>query len=378
MIKVADDIEQILPFGESLRTFMEQSFITKSDLKDLLRSRGVFTNNSEKGDTIPILSSTLLSPSEFDYLRECQNSKEDNPKIITQTIEWKSEESLLDSIPEKFDVNSVLDLEYTNFKVVSSPIFVPINNDPNNLRIDFLIERQDMSKSWANNKSLFPGSLELKKIEEGNEIKLVITHTANETKYVATKVSTGLVKNFKEKGHINPSKNIEKILFSKFSNSRRIEYLLCITKNCKSNILEFKDIVDIEFSPDPENPLPDGINWMEEKIEDLKLNGNKLHQTFFVSDKNYHDFLHFYSVASKFKFDIKGRTGECVILMGFPDYGRDKNYDAEMEVNIRNMSFDIFLKGSSISEIKQILLKEIENQKIANFKSFSISQEIES
>ena len=88
--------------------------------------------------------------------------------------------------------------------------------------------------------------------------------------------------------------------------------------------------------------------------------------------------MHFYSVASKFKFDIKGRTGECVILMGFPDYGRDKNYDAEMEVNIRNMSFDIFLKGSSISEIKQILLKEIENQKIANFKSFSISQEIES
>jgi len=375
MNKEPEDIEQILPYGELLRGFMEQSFVGKGDLKDVLRNRGIFTRNTEKHDTIPILSSTILSPSEFDYLRECQNSKEDNPKIITQTIEWQSEETLFDSVPERLDINSVLDLEFSNFKVVGSPNFVPVDGNPDCIRMDFSVEREDMSKNWATNRSVFPGSLELKRIEEEGEIKLVVTHTANETKYVASKVSTSLVKHFKDRGYIDPSKNIEKILFSRFTNPSRIIYLLSLTESCNSIMLNFVDIVDIEFSPDTNNPLPQGIDWMEQKIEDLKLNGNALHQTFFFRDKSYYDFLNLYKVDSKFKFDVRGLTGECVISVGFPDYGRTKNPDAEMEVNIRTMSFDITPRGVSKAEIKQTLLKEIEDQKVKNFKYYGRIQD---
>lgn len=354
MNKEPEDIDQILPYGELLRGFMEQSFVGKGDLKDILRNRGIFTRNTEKHDTIPILSSTILSPSEFDYLRECQNSKEDNPKIITQTIEWKSKETLFDSVPERLDINSILDLEFSNFKVVGSPNFVPIDGNPDCIRMDFSVEREDMSKNWATNRSVFPGSLELKKMEEEGEIKLVVTHTANETKYVASKVSTSLVKHFKDKGCIDLSKNIEKILFSRFTNSNRIIYLFSLTENCNSPVLDFVDIVDVEFSPDTNNPLPQGIDWMEQKIEDLKLNGNALHQTFFLRDKSYYDFLNLYKVDSKFKFDVRGLTGECVISVGFPDYGRTKNPDAEMEVNIRTMSFDITPRGVNKAEIRSV------------------------
>ena len=372
MNKEPEDIDQMLPYGEMLRGFMEQPFVSKSDLKDLLRSRGVFTRNSEKNDTLPILSSTLLSPREFDTLRECQNSREDNPKIITQTIEWKSEDTLLDGIPEEFDVNSILDLEFANYRVVGSPSFVPVKNDPNYIRMDFSVERKDLSKNWATNKRIFFGSLELKKMDEGNDIKLVVTHTAPETKSVASKVSTSLVKHFKEKGHIDSSKDLEKILFSRFTNPNRIAYLMSITKNCKSSLLDFIDIVDIEVSPDTNNPLPENINWMEEKINALKLNGTSLHKTFFVQDKSYHNSLHFYKVDSKFKFNIKGLTGQCVMSIGFTDYGLTKNVDVEMEVTIKNLSFDDFPRGVNKLEIKQTLLKEIENQKIENFKKYVI------
>jgi hypothetical protein len=303
-------------------------------------------------------------------LRECQNSKEDNPKIITQTIQWKSQETLFDSVPEKLNINSILDLEFSNFKVVGSPTFVPVDSNPDHIKMDFSVEREDMSKNWATNKSIFPGSLELQRIEEEGEIKLVVTHTATETKQVASKVSNSLVKHFKDNGHIDSSERIEKILFSRFSNSMRIIYLLSLTKKCNSTMLDFVDIVDVEFSPDTNNPLPQGINWMEQKIDDLKLHGNALHQTVFFSDKSYHEFISLYQIDSKFKFDVKGLTGQCVISVGFSDYGQSKNSDAEMEVNIRSMSFDIQPRGVSKSEIKQILLKEIENQKIKNFKYY--------
>jgi hypothetical protein len=375
MNKEPEDIDRMLPYGEMLRGFMEQSFVGKSDLKDVLRNRGVFTKNIEKHDTIPILSSTILSPSEFDYLRECQNSREDNPKIITQTIEWQSEDSLFDSVPEIFDISSFLDLEFTNYKVVGSPSFVPVDNNPNHIKIEFSVEREDMSKNWATNKSIFPGSLELTRIIEGNDIKLVVTHTAQETKYVASKISGNLIKLFKDGGHINSFKNVEKILFSRFSNSKRIIYLLSLTEKCTSTMLDFIDIVDIEFSPDKDNPLPQGIDWMEQKIEDLKLNGNDLHQTFFFKETEYHDHLNLYTVSAKFNFDVRGLTGQCVMSIGFPDYGRAKNFDAEMEVTIKSMSFNIPPREVSKSGIKQILLREIENQKITNFKHYGSSQE---
>jgi hypothetical protein len=374
MNKEPDNIDRFLPYGEMLRGFMEQSFIGKGDLKDLLRNRGIFTKNTEKHDTIPILSCTVLSPSEFDDLRECQNSKEDNPKIITRTIEWESGNTLFDSIPEKFDISSALDFDFSNFKVIGSPSFVPVDNNPNYLKMDFVVEREDMSKNWARNKSTFPGSIEIKK-EENSNVQIVITHTAVETKQVAYKASIALVKHFKENGLVNPSKELEKILFSKFSNSHRVIYLLSLTQRCKSSILDFVDIVDVEFSPDPNCQLPEDIKWMEKKIEDLKLNGNKLHETSIFKNIDNYQYIYLYKIDAKFKFSISGSSGTCVISIGFPDYEKERNAEAEMEVNIRNLAFGNYLNTVSKSEIQQSLLKEIEGQKISSFQTYRIDKE---
>lgn len=368
MNKEPQDIDQILPHGEMLRGFMEQSFVTKGDLKEVLRNRGIFTHTIEKANTIPILLSTILSPGEFDFLRECQISKEDNPKVITQAIKFDSKETLFDSIPEDLDVNSILDLEYANFKVTGSPAFIPVDNNHERIKIDFTVERKDMSKNWATTNNIFTGSLELSKIIETDEVKIIVTHTASETRQVATKLASNMVRHFKDKGLIDSSASVEKILFSRFSNSKRISFLFSLTKESRSQMLEFFDIVDVQFSPDTCNPLQEGIDWMEQKIADLKLNGSTLHQTIFFTDIKYHEFICLYNVDSKFKFDVQGLTGQCIFSVGFPDYSKEKK---EMEVNIKSISLNNSPISGSKSEIKQILLREIENQKIISFKLYS-------
>ncbi len=370
MNKEPQDTDQILPYGEMLRGFMEQPFVTKGDLKQVLRNRGIFTHTTEKANMIPILISTILSPREFDFLKECQISKEDNPKVITRTIKFDSQETLFDSIPEILDVNSILDLAYANFKVTGSPSFIPIDNNHERIKIDFIVERKDMSKNWATVKNIFFGSLELSKTVGTDEVKIVITHTAPETRQVATKLASHMVEHFKDKGLIDSSANVERILFSRFSNPKRISYLFSLTKESCSQMLEFIDIVDVQFSPDIINPLPEGIDWMEQKITDLKLNGRTLHQTIFFTDIKYHNFIRLYNVDSKFKFDVKGLTGQCVFSVGFPDYSKEKNLNSEMEVNIKSISFDNSSINVSKSEVKQILLREIENQKINSFKLY--------
>ena len=74
------DINKIVPFGEFLRGFINQRYITVSDLLNVLRERGVFVFDHEKDVVVPVMQNLLLSPSEFDKVRYSFSEKEDNEK----------------------------------------------------------------------------------------------------------------------------------------------------------------------------------------------------------------------------------------------------------------------------------------------------------
>ena len=368
------EIDKILPQGEMLRGFLEQSFINETNIFELLRMKGVFTFGIKKSDTIPIVITSLISPDEFDFLREKQNTKEDNPKIITQHIQWgNNKEHIIESLPTDFDLNRILDLEYSNYKVVGSPNFVPVENDADHVILEFNIERKDQSKNWASTSSIFPGSLELKRIQDNNQVRLVLTYTANETKVVASETSKNIINHFKNNGLVPAGSDLEKILFKSFTNSNRIEYFWTLTKNIKSSVLEFSSIVDLSFSPDNKLTLPDGIKWMSQKIEDLKIKGESLQETFFIQDKAYHNHILLYGVDCKFKFNIKGLIGACIATIGFPEFEKAKNENAELEVNIKSMIFEGIPKGLNKNELKKGLLKEIESQKIIYYEKLKVA-----
>lgn len=365
-------INQMLPHGEMLRGFLEQPFLQKSDLKDVLRSRGVFTCNTEKSDSIPILMMTNLSPSEFDLLREAQSSREDNPKKITQTVAWASDKPLIDAIPDSLNFNQIIDNEFSNFKVVDESGFIPVNGDPNHLRYAFGVERQDLSRSWASTKSHFPGSIELRRIVDKDEVKLVLTHTSNETKQVATKATTKLVSKFKNSGFIAKDQEIQKITFDRFNNASRIEFFLELSVETTSNYLVFEEIVDLELAPDHDQTLPDSMQWMTNRINALKLKGQLLHNTFFVNEKSSHEFIFLHRVDARYRFDVSGVTGACVVTMHFPEYARGKQAKSELEINIKSISFERSPRGITKNEVKEKLLDELESQKAEKYRSYVV------
>jgi len=358
------DVDQILPYGEMLRGFLEQPFVSKSDLKELLRRRGVFICGSEKNETIPILMSSLLSPDEFDWLLECQKTREDNLKIITQSIPWSSEKPIIDALPDDFQLSSLCQDTFANYNVVGSPNFVVLDGNHNHLKIEFDVERTDMTKNWSTTKSKFSGFIELEKYEDTKKLKIVIGHTASETKTVASKASTALIMHFKTAGMIKNTDQVKKILFSNFSNESRIKFLMDITQDSTSHVLAFEDIVDIEVSPDQTKSLPEGIQWMEKRIEDLRINGKALHKTFFVEDHQYHKYLHLYNVEAQYHFQIDCFKGMCVVGLGFPEYSKGKNLNSELEVNVKSITYENNVHGLIKTDIKKEILKEIESLKM--------------
>lgn len=62
------DINKVLPFGEQLRGFANQRFLTQAELNRILKERGIFSLNEEKEYTVSMLQTLLLSPKEFDKI----------------------------------------------------------------------------------------------------------------------------------------------------------------------------------------------------------------------------------------------------------------------------------------------------------------------
>src|SRR5699024_681906 len=84
------DIQKILPFGEQLRGFVNQRYITKAELNRILKERGIFSLNDAKEYTVSLIQTLLLSPKEFDKIRDSFSSREDNKKKISRDIKWNS------------------------------------------------------------------------------------------------------------------------------------------------------------------------------------------------------------------------------------------------------------------------------------------------
>ena len=95
MIVQSEFLETFLPHGEGLKALINASSLTNSNLDKLLKNRGVFVDNKKKNNPISILASSLLSPNEFDFLREKQNFKEDKPKRSTKSIVLNTDKDLI-------------------------------------------------------------------------------------------------------------------------------------------------------------------------------------------------------------------------------------------------------------------------------------------
>ena len=100
------------------------------------------------------------------------------------------------------------------------------------------------------------------------------------------------------------------------------------------------------------------------RIDDLKVNGKGLHETFFITNNACHSFVSLYHMVTSYEFDYNGLKGICVISAGFPVNGRDGEAQAEFEVNVKSLKFQTAPKDISKAEIYKIILREFDRLKL--------------
>jgi hypothetical protein len=288
------------------------------------------------------------------------------------TVAWNSEKSLFDSIPGSLNLGSLIVDDFANYKVIGSPEFVPVGSNPDNLACEFEIERVDWSRSWASTKSHFRGNLRIEKGAAGGAIKFILSHTAEETKDLNKKLVQSLTRHFKDAGVVGRDSEIQTIRFSSFDNERRIAFFRSLTSGLSVPGFEFAGTTKYGIGPDGTGSLPAELRWMEDKIDDLKLNGKALEETFFIKKNGLHKHLLLYAMEAKFRFECTLAKGNCAIVFEFPDFAAKKDAGTEFEVNISALTPASGYSHVNRTELKQELLRQVNDYKLVQFQKYRL------
>lgn len=365
----------ILPSGDNLKTLLSQSKISKSEVKSILRQRGVFCSSDEKNNTVPLLMKTLISPNEFNSFQEKIKTREHSSKISMRTLEWDSAETLIDAIGDGFVLDNLIDDPFCNYELSDITNFYVKGNNEDSIALDFIIKRTDLMNGWNESEQYFLGRIELEKNSSDSdkvEVNISLNHTSHETKVVADKILKILNSHLKNEGHIKQDSEIIKIQFNNFDNAGRISFLEYISKKHVQNEFFFKKIIDVDFYPDDTADFPDDLKWLEKNIEELKLKGTLGESVFFIN-KKLHPSLKISKLVSSYTMEDIGYDAECKISYEFPEYSSKKIDTAELVIDFKSFNG----KGASsnkINEIKSLIMKTIEATKIKAYEQFRIKQ----
>lgn len=360
------DIQKILPYGEQLRGFANQKYITPAELNRILRERGIFALTSDKDFTVPLLQTLLLSPKEFDKIREAFSTREDNRKVNSSDINWASNAQILISEIMTVNVDDYIKQKLPTCSLEKPIRFVPVANNPNHLKAEILLKRNDINKSWYEQSNLFESSIEFINDDNGKG-RIIISHTAPETKELAEFVVKKQVQEYKSRNVIALKEELRKIIFKDFSNEERFVFFFRLTNQLQCEYFACEDIKDISIKPE-ETVLPDEIKWMEE-LNKILLSGKSLDKKEFIKDSKFHQHLILWSIDSSFSYTYKGESGLFTVSFGFPDY-TSKKENAEFELNISTLSPAKTIDIRAKKMLKSQLLSEMDKQKSIVYNNF--------
>ena len=103
--------------------------------------------------------------------------------------------------------------------------FTALNDNPDHIYIDFEIDRRDPVKNWGENTATHRGRVEIRKSDDGNSLSISLSHTAPETVDFGNKVSSTLIRHFKNEGNIKQEEQVTIIKYSDFTNESRVSFL---------------------------------------------------------------------------------------------------------------------------------------------------------
>lgn len=359
-----------IPTGDYLRQILGNSLVKPKDVRDILKRRGVFSSSNDKKHLVPLLVKTGVSPEEFLSLKDSIKTKEENPKVQTRKVPWISDCSLLEAMPEDFEFFDLIDDPFGIISISNNPVFVAAEDgsNPNHLIAEIEILRKDQTQNFGEIDSFHKCSLELKIDDSDKDLDITIKHSSRESLNYLNKVSRALNKRFKDEGVIETEKT-ERVLFDSFDNEGRINFLMDLSASDDVRMTS-GEVKKIHISPDNKvGDIPKSIDWIEENIEDLMLQGKDLADSIFIKKIDYRKYFKIYTLFRRYAVNPGANEGVCVIKYYFVESGDGSSSELAMEVENLNLKKKIGV--SDKAKIKMDILKKFDKKKIELLRKYA-------
>lgn len=370
------DSNFLIPLGAELRVLLNSEHISYGEIHSVLKTKGIFSGNTDKSVTVPLLSATLLTPSGYSALIEASVDRDSKPKVKVsaidldvQCIDWSTPLKNLFGT----DFNPFVNIE--NIDVVEIPFVSVLEKDK--VRITYSIVRKDFSKDWTKRELRFNGDVTIERQEGRLKLDFSSTHSSKETESVNRRITAQIFRTLKASG-ITRSEKERRITFESFNNDERVRFFKRLTGGY-GNLIGKGSVNDMEINRDSTcPPLPNDpqIAWMNQAVKHLKIDGHKLNDIFLISDEKYYQYYHVQRIDVTYDFTIAVNSGKVRVGFFFsaPAKAESVKEDAELTFEIlrvnheHTVSFDTKKRlnvqiSSHIRSLIEIQFERIEKER---------------
>lgn len=341
------DIETMLPFGDQIRQLLNRSYINKVDLQNLLRARGVFTRKQiAKEDITPFFAKTLLSPTEFEFLRRKQAAKEDSESYSTAYLNSDITEDVSTALTIAMPViKHNITKRFPNCELLND-LRIESRED-GDVSISFEATKYDLNKDWTDVSSKQKGEVTFgSRISEGiGKTQVASAYSSPEMKQITAIVIREVVANLKKMNIMPVEDKPVKLLSSDFSRTQRNHFLMSFLEKLPIKVsLGFRQLTSVDFTLDDDaEGLPEEFISLRNRVDESLFTGRNLEEIKYLTDKKYRDALIFYAFVAEyhFKYNLNNELveGKTEVEFGFL-YTRNK--DREF---LENMEFEFKIRS---------------------------------
>lgn len=318
------DLKGLIPSGNELRVLLNSKHISEGEINNTLKNKGIFCGDSDKIFSVPLLVATLLTSNEYSNIIDKSIARNLKPKSKISKLELSNEganwkEPLKNLFFSDFDIFR----DIPNIEINTKPKLIFIGN--NKAKIQYEIKRKDFSKDFLNRELDFYGEIIIEKQNDGISLESIYTHTSGETELINRRLGVAIAKELKQSG-VTKSDVEERITFDSFQDIERVRFFKRLTGGL-GEYLKLDNVNEIVISREgSETPLPNDpkVSWMNDTVTLMKIDGNRLHNIFLMSDEIYYKYYYIHNMLVTYKYSGASSSGILKICFFFSSSSRKK------------------------------------------------------
>ena len=364
------DTKTTIPTGSELRILLNSTHISYGEIHSTLKEKGIYVGDSSKSVTVPLLTSTLITDTEFKNLLDKSIDRESKIKVKLSDLDLCAPDndwvSPLKPIFNLNDFDPSSDMEYVEFN--KSPSLVI--KGPDLAVITYSIYRRDISQDLIKRELIFEAEVTIEKSDGTLKLSVTSEHTSNETDIINSRIISHSTKTLKDAGIVSKA-DASKITFNLFTNKERILFFKRLTSGISQKLaLDSVNHIDISLNKEgtalPNDPQ---IAWMKDADKRVQIDGNKLNNIFLLSDNSYYKYYYILKMEVSYRYVFEANKGNCRIVFQFSNLGKDlvNRNNSELSFEISSLKHTNTVNPSSKKQIRRDLTKNIEKLILEKF-----------